>query len=232
MVLAAGLGSRLRPWTEKTPKALVELGGVALLERLLIRLRLAGCDAVVVNAFHLAGQVEAFLKGRDFGLRVEVSRESVLLDTGGGLKHAAAFFDDGRPLLVHNVDVHSDLDLGRFYRYHLDHPALATLAVRQRGSSRQLLFDEDGALCGHRGAKGDRWAAGRVSGARALTFDGVHVLSPDIFGLMEETGAFSINDAYLRLAGAGQRIQAFRSDDFAWHDVGTAEKLERARKLF
>lgn len=233
MVLAAGKGVRLKPLTDQVPKALIEVGGVPLLELVIRRLIQAGVGELVVNVFHLADQVERFLRQKCyFGIRIEVSREEVLLETGGGLQKAAAFFDDGKPFFLHNVDIVTDLDLGRLYRVHAESPALATLAVRRRASSRLLLFDASGALRGRRAGEGGRtpWRRGPVPKASALAFDGIHVVSPGIFAKLSETGVFSITDAYLRLAGQGERIQAFRADEYFWEDIGSLDKLERARR--
>lgn len=233
MVLAAGKGVRLKPLSDQVPKALVEVGGVALLELVIRRLIQAGVGELLVNVFHLADQVERFLRRkRGFGIPIELSREELLLETGGGLKKAAAFFDDGKPFFLHNVDVVTDLDLGRLHRVHAESPALATLAVRRRPSRRLLLFDGDGRLCGRRAGKDARtqWCREPVPKAEALAFDGVHVISPGIFAKLSETGVFSITDAYLRLAGQGERIQAFRADEYFWEDIGSLDKLDRARR--
>lgn len=232
MILAAGVGSRLRPLTNSRPKALIELGGVPLLEHVLRRLVKAGVDSVIVNACHLPDQLEDFIERRRRpGLRIEVSREQELLDTGGGLKHASWFFDDSRPFFLHNADVLSGIDLARLYRFHLEGGSLATLSVRSRRSERRLLFDKQGSLRGRRSGAGDDWAAGPVPRAEPLAFDGIHVVSPGIFSKLTETGAFSITQAYLRLAGLGERIAAFRSDAYPWADIGSPEKLAAARRL-
>lgn len=232
MILAAGIGSRLRPLTNDRPKALVEVGGVPLLELVLRRLVNAGVDGVIINAFHFAEQIERFAaQKRKSGLLVEVSREEQLLDTGGGLKKASWFFDDGRPFFLHNADVLSGVDLAGLYRFHLKQEALATLCVRRRSSSRQLLFGQDGRLCGRRGPSGDQWSGAPVNQAEALAFDGIHVISPRIFTELTETGAFPILEAYLRLCGLGRRLAAFRCDGSFWSDTGSPEKLEAVRRL-
>src|SRR6202142_1037645 len=154
MVLAAGLGTRLRPLTENRPKALVEIGGRTLLEITLSRLRGFGVREVIINVHHFADMIVEFLKSNNnFEMRIEVSREDVLLDTGGGLKKAAWFFlDDAKrldePFLLHNVDVISAIDLHRLMRFHVEKRAIATLAMQHRESSRQLLFNEQLQLCG------------------------------------------------------------------------------------
>lgn len=220
MVLAAGLGTRLRPLTSDRPKALVELAGRTLLEITLARLRTVGVREAIVNAHHFAEQVADYLRSRDFGMRVEVSREDVLLDTGGGLKKAAWFFEatPREPFLVHNVDVISTIDLAAMLRFHREQHALATLAVQPRQTARYLVFDGDGQL---RNRSSER-------SPDALAFTGIHVLSPRIFPLMTEEGVFSIIDVYLRLAAAGERVLAFRADQFYWRDLGTPEKLAQA----
>jgi NDP-sugar pyrophosphorylase family protein len=233
MVLAAGVGSRLRPLTDRTPKPLVAVGGRPMIETVLRRLRAAGVREVVVNTFHLADELENWLGDHaDLGLRIAISREAQLLDTGGGLKQAAWFFDDGRPFFVHNADVLTDLDLGRLYAAHRNGGALATLAVRERPASRLLLFDAHDQLCGwERPETGERtWAAEPVAAVQRLGFDGIQVLSPDFLGALTEEGAFSLTSAYLRLAAAGRRIAAFRADGGFWSDVGSQEKLAAAEQ--
>jgi NDP-sugar pyrophosphorylase family protein len=186
---------------------------------------------VIVNLFHLADQVVQFLASKGhFGLRVEYSRESELLDTGGGLKRAAWFFDDGRPFLLHNADVLSEIDLGAMVRAHERSGALATLAVQARPGSRRLLFDGDGRLCGRQTPAGTEWARGPAEGAEGLGFAGIHVVSPAIFPRMTETGSFPIMQTYLRLAGEGEAIVAFRADGSAWRDIGSPERLAEARR--
>jgi NDP-sugar pyrophosphorylase family protein len=156
MILAAGLGTRLKPLTDTRPKALVELSGRTLLEITLTRLRTFGVTEVIVNVHHFAGMVIDYLQShKNFGMRIEVSREEVLLDTGGGLKKASWFFleDSSRldeAFLLHNVDVISNIDLRAMLQFHVDSHALATLAVQSRKTSRPLLFNDQNHLCGRR----------------------------------------------------------------------------------
>src|SRR5580700_5131052 len=199
MVLAAGLGTRLRPLTDDCPKALVTVAGRTMLDICLSRLRQFGVDQVIVNTHHYAEMIREFLEtNENFGMRIEISHEEELLDTGGGLKKAAWFFlEDGPdatgPFLLHNVDVISTIDLGRMVRFHAERDALATMAVQDRVTSRPLLFDEQGQLCGrevgHDGAPEMARSAERV---QALAFSGIHVISPRLFAKMDEKGAFSI----------------------------------------
>jgi NDP-sugar pyrophosphorylase family protein len=198
MILAAGLGTRLRPLTDDRPKALVEVGGRTLLEITLRRLRTFGIREVIVNVHHFADLIVDYLNTNErFGMRIEISREDELLDTGGGLLKAAAFFlgDDpargdsgrGEPFLLHNVDVLSSIDLAALVKFHREHEALSTLATRQRESSRQLLFDEHLQLCGRRVAEAAEAEMVRPAfETQALAFSGIHVVSPRIFSLMNE----------------------------------------------
>jgi NDP-sugar pyrophosphorylase family protein len=239
MILAAGLGTRLRPLTQDRPKALVEVGGRTLLERSLLRLQNFGVREVVVNVHHFADMVVEFLaRHGNFGMRIEVSREDQLLDTGGGLQKAAWFFlEDStqadQPFLVHNVDVISTIDLGRMMKFHREQAALATLAVQPRETSRYLLFDQRGQLCGRRaGRDGAPELARPGAQIEAMAFCGVHVISPRIFPRIGERGAFSIIPAYLRLAAEGENILGFRADEYAWRDLGSVESLARAEEDF
>jgi NDP-sugar pyrophosphorylase family protein len=237
MILAAGLGTRLRPLTDDRPKALVTVAGCTMLEIALCRLRKFGVNEVIVNAHHFAEMIVEYLKANDqFGMRIEVSREEGLLDTGGGLKKASSFFLDSNeaecePFVLHNVDVLSTIDLGRMMQFHLEHAALATLAVQDRSTSRYLLFDEQGQLCGRRaGREGNPEWARPAAQAEALAFSGIHILSPEIFAKMPEKGSFSIVAAYLRLAAEGEKIVAFRQDDCYWRDLGRPESVLQATR--
>ena len=235
MILAAGLGTRLRPLTDERPKALVEVGGHTLLEIALCRLRSFGVNEVIVNAHHYAEMIVDYLKANDnFGMRIEVSREEVLLDTGGGLKKAAHFFlEDGgslqEPFILHNVDVISMIDLRRMMRFHTEQDALVTLAVQERESSRYLLSDEQGQLCGRRaGRDGKAELVRPAEQAQALAFCGIHVISPQLLAKMRDEGAFSIIDTYMHLAAQGEKIIAFRADEWYWRDLGRPENILQA----
>jgi len=235
MILAAGLGTRLRPLTNDRPKALVEVAGRTLLEITLARLRTFGIREVIVNVHHFADLVVAYLKAHDnFDMRIEVSRENVLLDTGGGLKKAGWFFlkDASRsdePFLLHNVDVISTIDLERMVQSHKQNKALATLAVQERETSRYLLFDEQLRLCGRRVARDQKPEIVRSSPKmQALAFSGIHIISPRLFPLMTEEGIFPIIDSYLRLAASGEKITAFRADQYYWRDLGKPADLQQA----
>jgi NDP-sugar pyrophosphorylase family protein len=244
MILAAGLGTRLRPLTDDRPKALVEVAGRTLLQIVLCRLRTFGVREVIVNTHHYAEMIVEYLKANDnFGMHVEVSREEVLLDTGGGLKRAAHFFLDAggslqEPFILHNVDVISTIDLGRMMRFHVEQGALATLAVQDRETSRYLLFDEQARLCGRRTGRAAKSEDGKNQLVRpapqvqTLAFSGIHVISPNLLAKMGEEDAFSIIDTYMHLAARGEKIIAYRADECYWRDLGRPESiLQAARDL-
>ena len=257
MILAAGLGTRLRPLTDDRPKALVELSGRTLLEIALSRLRSFGVTEVIVNVHHFADMVIEYLKSNNnFGMRIEISREDVLLDTGGGLKKAAWFFlEDSaprhsksgdsnqmdEPFLLHNVDVISNFDLRRMLQFHKENRALATLAVQARENSRPLLFDEhlqlrgrmvgpDGKpeLVSHAVAQAFRPEESAPPPFQALAFSGIHVISPRLLPMLTEEGIFSIIPSYLRLSAQGEKILAFRADQYHWRDLGRPADLVQA----
>src|SRR5438477_5364843 len=224
MVLAAGLGTRLKPLTNSRPKALVEIDGQSLLQITLLRLRSCGISDVIVNVHHFADMiVEHLSANNNFGMHVVISREDVLLDTGGGLKNAGWFFlQHGRdePFVLHNVDVISTIDLRELMQFHIVNKALATLAVKDRETSRYLVFDKDLQLRGRQSV--------RDPVNLSLGFSGIHVISPRLLPLMEKEGAFSIIDSYLDLAARGEKIVAFRADQYYWRDLGRPDDLRQA----
>jgi len=239
MILAAGLGTRLRPLTDDRPKALVEVAGRTLLEITLSRLRRFGVREVIINAHHRAEMIVEYLKkNNNFGMGIEISREEILLDTGGGLKKAAYFFlgdSSEKPFILHNVDVISTIDLGKMVRSHTESQALATLAVQDRKASRYLLFDQKLRLCGRRGDRDSKPELVRSSKSeseklQALAFSGIHVISPRFLAMMIEEGLFSIISTYLRLAGNNETIVGFRADEYYWRDLGKPENVKQAAR--
>ena len=239
MILAAGRGTRLGPLGRQRPKALAEIEGIPLLAGVISRLAQQGFREIIVNTHHLADQVAEFLtdyrrRHRLAGLTLEVSREEQLLDTGGGVQRAGWFFDDGEPFLVYNVDVLSDLHLGRLLQAHLDSGAVATLAVRQRQSSRHLLFDSGGSLCGwHSLATGqERMARSPDGPLTPLSFMGIQAVSPTLLDRLTLSPPFSLVDAYLLAASQGLPVRAYRADEAHWADLGSPERIEQAAELF
>ncbi len=233
MILAAGLGTRLKPLTNTIPKALMPLKQSPILEHLILRLKQAGITDIIINVHHFPEQIVAFLKkSHYFDIHIEVSYEEDLLDTGGGLKKAQWFFNDGKPFLLHNVDIVSNLDLSMMLKYHLQKNSLVTLAVRTRSTARYLLFDTSDQLIGwedvHLNQK--KIAAPFSADLRPFSFMGIHIISPDIFTQLPETQKFSIIAAYLDLAAQKKPIYAFYADMFSWSDLGQIQNLRAAEE--
>ena len=224
LVFAAGLGLRLRPLTDNLPKALVDVNGAPMLELVVRRLAAAGVTGLVVNTHHFHEKIAAFFESKNnFGLDIALSREEEFpLETGGGLKKAAALLAGNEPFFAYNADVYSTLDLRALYAAHLASGALATLAVRERPSKRRLLFD---AAMNLKGREGEAAPAG----LRPLAFSGIQVLSSAYLGKMTESGIFSITPVHLRLAAAGEKIKGFEDVSDFWCDVGDPARLETVR---
>lgn len=222
LLLAAGLGIRLQPITNSMPKALVVAEGKTLLEHSLDHLRSNGIVEVIINVHHFPMMIREFLqRNHNFGMEITISDESdVLLETGGGLKKAGWFFDNGKPFVVRNADVLSDMDLGLMLASHLEKGNLATLAVRDRKTSRYFLFDESMKLSGWENRNtAERNISRPASMYMPLAFSGIQILNPDIFPLIIETGKFSLTELYLRLS-AFQSISGYIDNDSYWKDVG------------
>jgi NDP-sugar pyrophosphorylase family protein len=222
MILAAGLGTRLRPLTDNMPKALVVVDGKTLLEHAINHVRAYGIREVIINVHHFPAMIRDFLQEHhNFGIDISISDESdELLETGGGLKKAGWFFGDGKPFLVRNSDVLSDLDLAALLDHHRHSGALATLAVRKRETSRYFLFDEMNLLCGWENCKtGERKVTRAAATLRSLAFSGIQVVNPEIFPLITETGSFSLTSMYLRLS-ASKSISGYLETGSLWKDAG------------
>lgn len=235
MIFAAGLGTRLRPLTDDRPKALVEVAGIPMLERVARRLVDAGATRLVVNVHPFADRIRDFVEAKDgFGVEVLFSHERDRpLETGGGLVLARDLLGLEHPTVLHNVDVLSDIDLAALVDTHERTGADATLAVMDRDTSRKLLFDEGG-LLGRVDEGRDLELTVRMPEGElhALAFQGIHVVSPALVRAIDERGAFSILDPYLRLAREGLRILPHRVDGCRWIDIGRPEHLARAEAWF
>ncbi len=231
MIFAAGLGTRLGPLGEGTPKALIEIGGRTMLERVAARLVDAGATRIVVNVHHHAEAIERFIAGHDLGAEVRVSREPGRpLETGGGLLHARELLRDDDVIVMHNVDVLGSASLRPLVALQRFGGALATLVVAERDTARQLLFDEGGLFGREDRRTGEKRQARAPHGpVRALAFAGIHACDPGLLDLIEEQGVFPIVDLYLRLAAEGQAIAPFVLDGDEWLEIGNLERLEAAR---
>ena len=236
MIFAAGLGTRLKPLTDKIPKALIPIAGKPLLEHVILKLKDAGFDEIIVNVHHFPTQIIDFLKEKNnFGIRIEVSNEqSMLLDTGGGVRNAAWFFDDGNPFLVHNVDILSNVDLKVLYNEHIHQDSMATLVVSKRDTFRYLLFNEDKRLCGWVNEKTGETKPvhfSDMSGYNKFAFAGIQMLSPRIFNIMENLEPkFPIMDFYLSNVQQ-QIIRGYSPTGFKMMDVGKLDVLEEAERF-
>jgi MurNAc alpha-1-phosphate uridylyltransferase len=233
MILAAGLGTRFKPWTDEHPKALALVNGKSLLERNIIYLQSFGIKEAIVNVHHFSEQILAAIhKHKGWGSDISISDETgQVLETGGGLKKAVDFFDYGTFLLM-NVDILTDLDLEAMAFYHEEKKPLATLAVTNRKSSRHFLFDRDERLSGWRNTKtGEEKISIAAPALSEKAFSGIHLISPEIFPLMKQEGKFSIVDVYLELA-ATYPILGFDHSGSKLVDVGRTESVKVAEKLF
>ena len=233
MILAAGLGTRLKPLTDHLPKALVPLAGKPLLYHALMKLNAAGITDFIINVHHHQEQIIQYLnENENFGLNIEISNEANLLDTGGGLKKAAWFFNDSAPFILHNVDVISSIDLNKIYNFHFERNALVTVAVKQRETSRYLLFDDAKNLAGWRSKKnGETRISRKTSGSlNEWSFLGIHVISPEIFSKFPTENRFSIIEFYLSLAGETEKITAYDCNHEFWLDLGRKENFSEAEK--
>lgn len=234
MILAAGLGTRLRPLTDSIPKALVKIKNQTLLEKVIQRLKSFGFDQIIINVHHFADQIIQFIKNNNsFDIQIEISEEDTLLNTGGGLKKAAWFFDIDEPFLLHNVDVLSDLDIQQLINFHNKNNAMATLATRTRKTTRYFLTDSQNNLCGWESLQSNektivRQPEGELS---RISFMGIHVISPKLLPLLPSDDTFSIIDAYLQLA-ENNTIKAMPCNEYRWLDLGKPEHLQNADKFF
>lgn len=230
---SAGLGTRLYPLTAHKPKALVAIGGKPLLAHTIEKLIEQGTQEIVINVHHFAEQIIDFINKREYAVPIYISDESdELLNTGGGLKKAMELFKKPYPILIHNVDVYSDLPLKTLIKYHTEKEALATLVVRERNTSRYLQFDKNYQLCGWINRKTQEHKIARNSLiSNDYAFSGLHIVSQSILPLLVEQGAFSIIDSYLRLAKK-HKITAFLDTKSDWLDLGKYEQMEDAEKVF
>jgi N-acetyl-alpha-D-muramate 1-phosphate uridylyltransferase len=233
MIFAAGLGTRLKPFTDHHPKALALVNDKTLLEHAIRYLQRYGISDIVINVHHFAEQIEALLEEENgFGSRISISDErGMVLETGGGLKKAAHFFSN-EDFVVMNVDIMTSLDLDRLINAHRRSGALATLAVMQRESTRELLFDREMQLCAwHNKNSGEIKTARECIQLSAFSFSGIHVIHTDIFPHITQEGKFSIIDTYLQLA-ASLPVKGFDHSGDVLIDVGKPGSLDKASWLF
>lgn len=234
MIFAAGLGTRLKPWTERHPKALFPVNGKPLLQRNIEYLQSFGITRMVINVHHFASQIVDFLEEHHyFNCDIVVSYEKdEPLETGGGLKKAASFLAPYNPFIAINSDILSNLDISAMLQFHLRFRPLVTLAVTDRPSSRSFLFTKENQLCGWRNHKTSEQRI-TIPGSDNIpkAFSGIQIIDPVIFGLMFEEGKFSLVDLYLRLA-ANQSILGYEHSGDLLVDVGKPESVHIAEQYF
>jgi NDP-sugar pyrophosphorylase family protein len=232
MIFAAGYGTRLAPLTNTKPKAMVEIAGKPMLQMQIEKLRNNGFSYIVVNVHHFSEQIIHFLNSHDFGVEIHISDETQeLLNTGGGLKNAKNFFDEGDNFLVHNVDIYSNIDLKDMYNYHLNSTNLATMAVKHRDSTNYLLFDETDRLYGWKSYKTNlEIIAIRKSFCNEMAFSGIYVFNYKIFDLMKKNGSYSIIPELLNVAET-ERIGAYIHDDKDILDLGKPSAIKECEAI-
>lgn len=232
MILAAGLGTRLKPLTNSKPKALVEVNGVSLLENNLNKLIGYGCNHIVINVHHFADQIIEHINKKHYNADIFISEEKdLLLDTGGGLVNAKKYFDTSRDILIHNVDIISKIDLLELYKIHRENNVMATLAVSERETSRYLLFDNENNLCGWENTKtGEKIIAKEDKNLIRFGFSGIQLIKPELINLINKEGSFPIIPEYLNLAKL-YPIKSFVHSKDNWVDVGKLDAIEKAERL-
>lgn len=231
-ILAAGLGTRLKPLTNSLPKALVEINGVSLLEHNINKLISYGCKHIVVNVHHFAELIIEHIANKNYNADIFISDETnKLLDTGGALLNAKNYFDFSKDILVHNVDILSKIDFLDLYNDHNLRNNLATLAVSQRQTSRYLLFDENNKLCGWENTKtNEKIISNNSTELIPFGFSGVQIIKPELIDLIENKGSFPIIPEYLKLSTSYPIYSYIHSQDI-WVDVGKIEAIEKAQRL-
>lgn len=232
-IFAAGLGTRLFPYTESTPKALVPLHGKPMLGHLILKLKSFGIHDIIINIHHYGEQIISYLKENgDFGCNITISDErEELLDTGGGLKKALNTLEDGEDLLVHNVDILTDFDLKRLINLHKNSKSKVTLLVQNRSTSRYLLFNEQNTLKGWTNIKtGETKPANiKVESYKPLAFNGIHVINKSTLPYFNKENTFPIIPVYIQMS-MSEEINAIEIDDSFWMDLGKPEAIDKANK--
>ena len=233
MIFSAGLGTRLKPFTDNHPKALAVVNGKPLLQRNIEYLKSFGINEIVINVHHFADQIIEFLEDNNyFGIEITISDETdQVLETGGGLVKAKANFEED--FLVMNVDILTDLNLADFIKAHQKNKALVTLAVSDRNSSRKLFFNKQNELKGWRNLKTDEEikAVDSLDNCKDLAFSGIHVISPTLFDKITEKGKFSIMKVYMDLMKT-ESIIGFDHSGGILIDVGRPESVLEAEQYF
>lgn len=223
MILAAGLGKRLRPFTANTPKPLFPVAGRPLLDIIIRSLQNAGCEAIIINTHHLYKKIDSFLSGRKYSIPVFTRYEPLLLGTGGAIKNVADFWDE-QPFMVVNSDILTDIDLRDVYDFHLNHKYTATLVLHDYKEFNNVLISKEDFIKGFYEEKSNE----NIGYERKLAFTGIQVLDPKILDFIPAGLFSSIIDAYIELILSGQRLKAFIAKKHYWKDIGTPESYREA----
>ncbi len=233
IILAAGIGSRLKNLTTNKPKALIEVGGVPMLGIVINKLIKFGIDEIMINIHHHGDKILRFLEEKDdFGINISISDErEMLLNTGGAILNMRNFIVGTDPVLIHNVDIISDLSLDKLFDYHTKTKSIATLCTRDRVTNRGLLFNTNNELCGwtNSATKEFKWVNKPERDYYKRAFSGIYVISPEFIDRITFSGSFSIIDAWLAIA-RDNRIVCFHDSTGNWYDLGTIEKIKEYEK--
>jgi len=216
-ILAAGFGTRLKPLTDKIPKALISYKGEAMINHQIKKLKNLGVNYIVVNAHHYADEIENYLKNNNFGVEIIVIKEKVILGTGGGILNALEFLKKEKYFIVLNVDIETDFELNQLLKYHISENPLATLAVQRRYTARSLEFNEDLNFIGR--------ATINTEKNNKYAFNGMHIISSKIFNYNFKIEYCDIIDIYLKAISLGEKIKGYDVGDKTFKDLGKIENL-------
>ncbi len=231
IIFAAGLGTRLKPITEKKPKVLVEVAGIPMLERIITKMISHNFTKIVINTHYFSEQIEEFIKEKNFDAEIIISYEKDILETGGGLVYAKKYFSDGN-VLIYNGDILTDINISELWDAHEKNNSIVTLASFSRESTREFLWNKKDILCGWRNlvTKEYKWSR-KVNDFYGQPFSAIHVISTEVFKYLPAEGKFSLVPVYLEIAKT-ETIKKWNADNSFWFDIGTIEKLERASNFF
>ncbi len=233
MILAAGLGTRLKPLTNDKPKALIKIGYYTLLELAIRKLEKYHFNEIIINTHHFAEQIATYLDENRFNANITISLEKdKLLDTGGGLKNASWFFDDNKPFLVFNVDIISNINLTNLLAFHISNRADITLATRYRESSRYLYFNEKKILTGWKNLHSGKEIITHNDFENSLpfAFNGIQIIDPNIFDFFPQENVFSIIEFYLSIAKQ-KKIINFEDKSNLWFDCGKIDVINKLKSV-
>ena len=231
IIFAAGLGTRLKPITNSIPKVLVEVGGVPMLERIILKLISHSFKKIVINTHYFADKIEEFIKTKNFNAEIILSYEKEVLETGGGLVFAKKHFTDG-DILVYNGDILTDINISELWNEHTNNKAIVTLASFPRKSLREFLWNDENILCGWRNLESGEYKWSRdTKNFYGQPFAAIHVINTDVFKHLPTEGKFSLTPVYLEIAKT-KELKKWETTNSFWFDIGSISKLEDANSFF